>query len=377
MGGNHGKKEWLSYCEKELEGAIPILTSFGFSIDKEQPHIGGERYLMIGRRDVGGGGRKLVLIGTNNRNDERVIIKLSSDKEGIKEIAQEHKSREILAKIDFAYRNFFTPDEVLYKKSGKYLFFITKYISQDRTFISRDLDEQFFLALRAFEMQEGVHATTYSHAETIKDAFGMVDAEYYFKTFEKFIASVKSEKLDNKNIASTMEKGLDFLKFNKKIIDRYSGFLTHSDFVPNNMRVKDNNVFLLDHASVYFGNKYESWARFINFMIHHNRALENALTSYIKHNRDKDEYESLRLMRVYKIGFLLQFYAKSLKKASGNNRKITLLRLEFWAKIMDLIISDEEIPRELVTTFTKKEDSLRSLDELKRQKEMLGGKRRI
>lgn len=376
MNEKDNKKEWERYCLNELEKVMPILVSLGFSIEKNQPHIGGERYLMTGRRDVGGGGKKLVLIGKNNRDDSRVIIKLSSDKEGIKEIEQERKSRQILGEIDFAYRTFFMPEEVLYKKEGRYLLFITKYVEQDRTFISRDLDEQFFLALRAFETQEGVHATTYSHAEVIKKAFGNVDAEDYFKFFLLFINNVKKDN-PNKKIIGIMEKGLTFLKDHKHVIDRYCGFLTHSDFVPNNMRVKDNNVFLLDHASIYFGNKYESWARFINFMVHHNSALEKALVNYIRNNREKDEYLSLRLMRVYKIGFLLQFYSKSLKLASGNSKKITLLRLDFWSYVMDRTINDEEIERKVVINFTKKEDSLRSVDEIKRQKEMLGGKRLI
>ena len=40
------KKEWEEYKERELSALLPILDKLGFEIEKEQPHIGGERYLM-------------------------------------------------------------------------------------------------------------------------------------------------------------------------------------------------------------------------------------------------------------------------------------------------------------------------------------------
>ena len=79
----------------------------------------------------------------------------------------------------------------------------------------------------------------------------------------------------------------------RTVIERYSGFLTHNDFVPHNLRVSGKEVYLLDYSSMLFGNKYESWARFLNFMIHHNRPLELALANYVRTNRGEEEYLEL------------------------------------------------------------------------------------
>ena len=89
----------------------------------------------------------------------------------------------MLKKINFAYRNFFIPEELLFTKKDGYTIDVTAYIEQERPFIMHELEEQFFLALRAFETQEGVHATTYSHAATIREAFGTMGAREYIQTF--------------------------------------------------------------------------------------------------------------------------------------------------------------------------------------------------
>lgn len=375
MPTNNSKQEWNDYCKQEIFKITPIIENLGFVINSEQVLIGGERHLMTHARDVGGGGRKLVLMGSRREDAKKVIIKVSNDPEGIKEIERERSAREVLHRINFAYRTFFTPEEILFVRKNGYLIFITSYIEQDRPFITRSLDEQFFLSLQAFETQEGTHATTYSHAKTIKEAFGLADADYYFSSFDQFRKNSIKNDPENKNLSDTMDRGLEFLLKNKITINHYSGFLTHSDFVPNNLRVSGNKMFLLDYASIHFGNKYESWARFINYMVHHNRALEMALSNYVRQNRGEAEYLSLRLMRAYKLGFLLQFYAIALNKTAGNSHKITKLRLTFWSNVMVLIIEDNEIPRQMVVDFTNEEDLLRSDDEIKRQIEMVGGKR--
>jgi len=374
---NSSQQKWEKYCKEELALISPLLKELGFSIDKEQVHISGERFLMTGSRDVGGGGRKLVLLGHRLDDNRRVVIKASSDEEGKNEIEREHNVREIIKRIDFAYRTFFMPEEILFYKKNNVIISITDYIEQDRAFLSRSIQEQFFLALRAFETQEDVHATTRSHAEAIKSVLNIVDAKYYLNSFTSFREIVAQNDIGNTEIIKLMDKAKDFLEQNRTIIDRYSGFLTHSDFVPNNLRVSGNDMYLLDYASIHFGNKYESWARFLNFMTHHNRTLELALTDYVKSNRDEDEYFSLRLMRVYKIGFLLQFYANSLKKTSGNLEKLTLLRLAYWKNVMDSLLEDKPIPEKDIKIFMDEENLLRTENEKKRQAELLGDKRLV
>lgn len=377
MDVNPIKQEWLEYCKRELEIVTPPIQAAGFSIDAEQVHISGERYLMTSSRDVGGGGKKLVLLGKRISDNIRVVIKTSTEKKGIEEIRQERNARNVLKTINFAYRNIHTAEEIFFLEKSGIIISITVYIEQDRAFMSRGLDEQFFLALRAFETQEGVHLTTYSHSESVKHTFEIADGDYYIRSFASFKEHIEKEIPDSTNLIDTITKGAQFLTNHKSIIDRYCGFLTHSDFVPNNLRVSGNELYLLDYGSIHFGNKYESWARFLNFMVHHNRPLEIALTQYVKDNRSGDGYLSLRLMRVYKIGFLLQFYSAALKKTSGNLHELIQLRIQFWITTMQSILEDTVVPIETVTALVEAEDRLRTSDEKKRQEEMIGGKRSV
>ena len=75
-------------------------------------------------------------------------------------------------------------------------------------------------------------------------------------------------------------------------------------------------------------------------------------------------------MRVYKIGFLLQFYTGSLKETEGNLRALTEERVNFWKSVMLHIIANQPIPEEMVHEYQKKRDILRSDEEKKRQKEL-------
>src|SRR5665213_513604 len=99
------KKLWEAYRDGELAHIIPILASLSITLDAEQPHISGERYLMSGK--------KLVLIG-HHKGDERVVIKSSSDTKGIREIEEEHRVKETLRDLKFAYYILFSPKEILF-----------------------------------------------------------------------------------------------------------------------------------------------------------------------------------------------------------------------------------------------------------------------
>ncbi len=363
---------WEAYRDQVLEKIKPILTTLGFSLDERQVHTGGERYLTNTARDVGGGGLKLVLTGRRISDGTRVIIKASNNPQGIKEIERERECREVLHRIKFAVRAFRTPEELLHTRHGEFVFSITSYIEQERAFIEHTLDEQFFLALRAFETQEGVHATTNEHAQIIKKTFGMETAEDYLRAFDTYQEKVFTHLPERPEFKDLFKKARDFLHANKTTIARYCGFLTHADFVPNNLRVANRDIFLLDYASIHFGNKYEGWARFLNFMIHHNAALERTLAEYVRTNRGEEEYLVLRLMRIYKIGFLLAFYAQALSKTSGNLRTLTEERLILWREAMNAVLQDMPVPESVVSAYVTKIDMLRTEDEKARQQEILG-----
>jgi len=368
------REAWETYREEELRRITPIIANLGYTLDAAQVHLGGERFLMAGARDVGGGGLKLVLTGRETATNKRVIIKASNDPEGIAEIERERECREVLHSLKFASRVFRTPEELLYTRQGEYVISVTAYIEQEQAFIEHDLDEQFFLALRALETQESVHATTYSHAQVIKKTFGMVGAQDYLDAFDSFEERATRGDPDDTSLAETFGRGHAFLHAHKTVIERYCGFLTHADFVPNNLRVAGRDLFLLDYASIHFGNKYESWARFLNFMIHHNPELERTLAEYVRNNRTEEEYLSLRLMRIYKIGYLLAFHAEALGKTSGNLHELTRHRINLWTHAMDAVLKDKPVPKEIIDSYMGGLERLRSDDEKARQKEILGGK---
>lgn len=374
MSATEEKQAWENYREQELARMTVLLKQLGYALDAKQVHTGGERYLMAGARDVGGGGRKLVLAGQRMTDGKRVIIKVSSDPAGIKEIERERTSRTVLHTLNFAHYAFSSPEELLYENKDGHVVFITSYIEEERTFIEHELDEQFFLALHAFETQEGVHATTSAHTDAIKETFGTVGSVEYLALFEKFRENATTADPDNAELKEVFARASVFLHDNRVVIERYSGFLTHSDFSPQNLRVSGRTLYLLDYASIYFGNKYESWARFINFMTQHNPTLEMMLIDYVRKNRGEEEYLSLRLMRAYKLGFLLQFWTSSLAKTEGDLHELVRLRVNFWTKTLLSVLDDTPIPEELIRSYLIRQAELRSEEEKARQREILARK---
>lgn len=362
MNKNNTKKDWLKYKEEELKKLAPILEELGFALEEEQVHASGERHLMSGF--------KLVLNALKKDDGKKVIIKASSHKNGITEIEHEHDSRETIKTIDFAYRDFLLPEEILFTKKDGFIISVTLYIKQKKSFLKHDLKEQFFLTLRALETQEGTHVTTRSHLKKIYKIFGVMKSDDYVNTMNSFINTCLKNNPGNIILKKILGESFDFLKTNKLILEKYSNFLTHSDFVPHNIRIVNHDMYLLDHTSILFGNKYEGWARFMNYMIIYNQSLENALSFYVKQNREKDEYLSLRLMRAYKIVFLLNFYSNALNKTEGDLNTLTKIRIDFWIKCLEAVLEDKQINEEIVLKYKKERDALRSEEEKNRQKKL-------
>lgn len=368
MGTEH-KQKWEEYRERELRNARRAALAFGYTLDEQQAHIAGERYLMMGNRDVGGGGYKLVLSGKHNPDGKRVIVKFSSDAEGMREIESEHRARHLITSLDFAYHAFSAPHELLFNNEGGHVISVVEYIEQEKTFLDRPLKEQFDLALRAFKTQEGVHATTYAHAKKIRSVLGLLHAQEYIHRFDAF-CDAATQHANDAQLAAALRSARALLTHHKETIEQYCNFLTHSDFVPHNLRVADNQLYLLDYASIHFGNKHESWARFLNFMMLYNPEIERALLQYVRDNRTQEEYLSLRLMRAYKLGFLLQFYAGALSKTDGNLRALAQERIAFWTKALESVLNDTPLPDSVIAAYKKTRDSLRSEEEKYRQKDL-------
>lgn len=355
---------WEEYRDTELAGLIPILTEAGYALDKEQLHINGERYLMSGK--------KLVLTGIHVCDNIRVVIKASSQAAGIAEIERERNTRSLLHSLDFALKRFHTTTEVSYIQKNGYVISITEYISQSKGFLMFDTKEQFFLGLRALETQEGAHATTHGHDQAIRTTFGIVTIDEYLSSFQKFIDYARVGIPEHTKLGMTLEKAGQVLHDHKTTIERYNGFLTHTDFVPHNLRVEHNTLYLLDTTSIKFGNKYESWARFINYMTIHNPDLEDMLIAYVRENRGSDEYTALRLMRAYKIGFLLKYYVDAVNNSSGNLHELSSIRLDFWRNALEAVLNDTPLSRDVVRAYLNDLNRLRTDEERARQREISG-----
>jgi len=359
------KQIWQEYCQREVEILKPILKELGFELDSEQPLIFGEKYLLKAVTTVSG--EKLVLLGRKIDDQKRVVIKVAIDREGIKEIERERLCREALEKINFAYNIFLIPKEIVFEKKGERTIFIQEYIDSKISFFDLPIKKQFQTILKSFKAQEGAHATAYKHKKYISNTFGEKGPDDYLKMFDDFENLIVNRLSENKEIALLFEKSKKLLKNNKEIIDQYSGFLTHTDFVPHNFRIAGEDVYLLDISSLRFGNKHEGWARFLNFMTLYNRELEQAFLFYMEKNRTKEENLSLKLMRVYRLGEIISFYAGLLDKTSGNEKKLTEARIDLWSNILKSILNNSKLSDDLIEKYKKIRDSLRSEDEKKRQ----------
>lgn len=362
MNKNNTKEVWAMYKEKELERLDPIIRSLGYGLDHDQIHTIGERHLMSGF--------KLVLNAKNKETQQKFIIKASTHNDGIREIEHEHEARKIINNIKFAYRNFLLPKEVLYVRKNNLAISVSSYIEQKKSLLEHSLEEQFFLTLRALEMQEGTHLTTRFHVKKIDRCFGVVRAKDYLDLILDHQKKINNNNPQNIELTNALDCALLFFKSNILAVEKYSDFLTHSDFVPHNIRIVDNDMYLLDHTAIQFGNKYESWARLINYLTIYNQNLEIALSSYVKNSREDDEYLSLRLMRIFKICFLLNFYSESLKKTEENLQVLTQVRVNFWTKSLLAVLDDKPLDQGIIREYKKERDALRSDEEIIRQKSL-------
>ena len=356
------KQEWDAYVAREQAYFAPYIQNLHITLDEEQPHIQGERYLIQAVTTTSG--KKLILLGTHK--DMRVVLKVSTDKEGMQEIIHERTCRTVLEKIRFAYDTFFAPPYIHFIQTPRHVIAIQQFIPQEIPFLKRPIEEQFTLALSAFKAQESARATTYGHEKTIRKAFETADSSYYLKNFETFIQNIQTH-APNTERDQLLKQAKDFLTTHEETIERYRGFLTHTDFVPHNIRIKEKTIFLLDHSSLRFGNKYEGWARFLNFMTLYNPELEQAFLLYIRENRIPEEYLCLRLMRTYRLTELIWFYARTLDHLEGDMHTLNTARVEFWTQVLQSILEDTRLPDTVLNTYIGTRDALRTDDEKKRQ----------
>lgn len=344
----------------ELTMLTPILATLGYTLKPEQKHLLGERAVIEALTTVGG--RKLILEGHDTKGNS-VIIKAAKERGGQAEINHERLCRNKINDLAFAYDVFSVPEERYHGYHGDYLINIQTFIPQEQAFLERSLQSQFQFALDAFKAQEHSRATTSRHLRSIKNTFGIVDAAWYHKTLTSFMPYHVS---DTETLA-LLTQVESIIRDNLTTLEQYGGFLTHTDFVPHNFRISHNRLFLLDFSAIRFGNKHESWARFINFMTLYNPPLAELLSRYIKDNRAPEEAHSLWLMRLLRLSELMTYYRKTLSKSAGDLATLNEARITFWRNILTHVLAYTPIPDNLITDYVRLRDSLRSEDEKKRQ----------
>lgn len=331
-----------------------LLAPLGITLLPEQPHIGGERVIQSESR--------LVLLGSDR--ESTVVIKASWKPEAIEEGVREKEAREVLETLPFAENEMHLPQVLFAGMRGCYFLYITRFIPQERVFVTLPLEEQFFLALNAFETQEAFHATTFEHNQRIKKTFEVYTADTYLTKFREYMRVCEAYP----GLAETLKNAYALLSEHKTVIARYMNYLIHNDFVPHNMRLVGRNLYVLDLAAFWFGNKYEGWARFANYMLHHNPALERKIVEFVRENRP-DEYLAFRLMRAYKLGMLLAYYVGIYPKTEGDHRLLTEVRITYWKAMLEDILADRPPSEEAVATYLATRDRLRSEEEKQRQRE--------
>ena len=118
--------KWEEYYRAELALLTPLLDKYGYTLDEEQPHLGGERYLM--QAVTTKSGLKLILYGQRHCGT-KVVLKATREPGGQAEIIHERKCRNLLAKIDFATEVFHTPAEIDFITGQGFVILVQQYLS--------------------------------------------------------------------------------------------------------------------------------------------------------------------------------------------------------------------------------------------------------
>jgi len=360
----HSQTSWNEYLKSELPKVAAFVAPYDITLNADQPHTKGERFLMQALTTIGG--QKLILLGTEAKTGKKVVIKATNDIAGRQELAHERTCRTLLHKVDFSYDTFHSPAEILFIEKKGYTIFVTEFIEQSSSFLQRPLQEQFSFALKALKAQERTRATTAKHLAQIKRVFGSRNSDDYLRMFDAFLVTSKV-KFGVPAVTTILEQAFERLSDGKERMEQYGNFLTHTDFVPHNFRISGETLYLLDFSSLRFGNKHEGWARFLNFMTLYNQPLEELLISYIEQNRSTEERESLQLMRLFRLGEIIAYYTNTLEKSTDNLRALNQARIHFWAEVLKAELHNSRVSEEVVAAYKTTRDNLRSEEEKIRQ----------
>jgi hypothetical protein len=335
-----------------------LAETLRITLDSRQLNIGGERELMSPD--------KMVLTGVHTETNNRIVLKCADSMFGVKEIVTEHSIRETLKHVSFSEKKILMPEEIFYGTINGYSVSVTDFLEQEKVFTDYDLEKQFSMSLDALQAQESFHIDTKEKIDLIDDIFVTHTPEFYLENY-----ALHQKRIEDviPHSASILSTGYTFLLENLETLRTFDRYLIHSDFVPHNFRIHENQLYVLDFVSFRLGNKYESWARFINFMEIHSPLLVPKLLVYAQSERGADEYRALRLMRAYKTCFILNYYAQILANTAGDLHELTKARLVLGLAILESVIHDTALLEEIRQEYYKTRDRLRTDAEKERQRQ--------
>jgi hypothetical protein len=362
-------EEWGKWKEENIKKMLEIfkLNGLEITLDKDQPNTKGERFLMSGK--------KLVLIG--KQKNKKVVIKYSGDKSGIEEMESERENKHSFLSLDFIKSNFKFPGEIYWQRNKDYALMVTEFIEQGFSFIELPNDKQFYYMLSILESLDGVQATTTSHLKQITKSKHIKNAKDYLDQYLDWCTTIMTLMSKDRELMALLEKGKDIISAQLNLIQKYSSTLTHTDLVPHNFRIYNEEIYFLDHTSLIFGNKYENWARLINFMAIYNRELENNLVKYVKNNKSAEELLMLKIMRIFKISQLIEYNAKSYHKSEGDLKRLCSSRLKLFTRMLSSLMQDSNISDAHHKEFISDLNNFRTQEEKERQKSIYGPSKTI
>lgn len=349
--------EFKQNIQDEIKALEPRLEAMGFELLSNQPHISGERTYQSQTR--------LVLEAIHTETDQKVVIKTSKDPEYKKELRYEKEVRDLLERIDYADQALLSPKELFYIERDDYIFYISEYIEQDKVLGAHTLDEQFFMILPVLESMETFFISTYEMQKGVAKICPIYDYKRYHDLTLQYKESIETLLPEKKDL---FDKALTYFEDHQKEVEMFTGYLLHDDLVPHNMRIQGRKIYMLDHATMRFGNKYDTWARFLNYMTVHGPELKDKLYDYIQKERKREDYLSIQAMRVYKTFMILDYYVGVHNSTEGDIQALALVRMNFWADTLESIIEEKPVPQERIDEYVNARNNLRSKEETERQK---------
>lgn len=352
------RQKWDEKIKNELPIIRELLSTIGVTLDEIQPNLIGEKFLM--KTD------KFGLTGTYTPENAKVMIKASNHKNGIKELEADRKVSHIVDKLSFSNEKIKTAKEYFYGDLGGYRILVQEFLDQQKALIQLPLEDQYYISMRGFSVLESFYLTTKSHYTEVKKHFPILTAKDYLKTFSKYLKNIHNI-LNDPIVDEKLDQSYTLFRQNLKLVDKFSAYLVHEDFVPHNFRVYNNILYFIDHEALRFGNKYESWARYVNWMLVQYPPMEEKLVEHVR-KLGTEDYLNLRMMRLLKCAQLINYYAETLAKTSGDTYDLNVRRFNLWIEVLVSLTNDRKLHPSFIEEYKQARDVLRTDDEKQRQK---------